>query len=198
MSASELNVLVFVIRFSSPRLILAIILGYVGVLYLGLTANMGKLLLNAMVGFDSYVDDLSNVEMWVRISKHSPCIACGVHVGKDAPEVGAGDQGIRFGYASEATEDCRRLTDSMATRGGKTLTAIRKLGELWWLRPDGKTQIVMISTQHIKPSKATSCKEVAGYTGIAIIDAPQDEVASFDRMRIQPWQCEMHVALRRR
>ena len=147
-----------------PRLILAIILGYVGVRYLGLTANMGELLLNAMVGFDSYVDDLSNVEMWVRISKHSPCIACGVHVGKDAPEVGAGDQGIRFGYASEATEDCRRLTDSMATRGGKTLTAIRKRGELWWLRPDGKTQNVMISTQHVKPSKATSCKEVAGYT----------------------------------
>ena len=50
------------------------------------------------------------------------------------------------------------------------MTAIRKRGELWWLRPDGKTQIVMISTQHVKPSKATSCKEVAGYTGI-------DEVA---------------------
>ena len=55
-----------------PRLILAIILGNVGVLYLGLTANMGELLLNAMVGFDSYVDDLSSVEVWVRISKQAP------------------------------------------------------------------------------------------------------------------------------
>jgi len=67
---------------------------------------------------------------------------------------------------------------------GKTLTDVRKSGELWWLRPDGKTQVtieyrqkadgsvepqkihtVVISTQHADPSKATRCKEVAGYTG---------------------------------
>merc|ERR1712160_228634 len=72
----------------------------------------------------------------------------------------------------------------MATRLGKTLTDVRKSGELWWLRPDGKTQVtieyvskedgsvepqkihtVVISTQHAEPSKATRCKEVAGYTG---------------------------------
>jgi len=72
----------------------------------------------------------------------------------------------------------------MATRLGKTLTDVRKSGELWWLRPDGKTQVtieyvkksdgsveplkihtVVISTQHAEPLKATRCKEVAGYTG---------------------------------
>merc|ERR1719436_251445 len=72
----------------------------------------------------------------------------------------------------------------MATRLGKTLTDVRKSGELWWLRPDGKTQVtiqylqhadgsveprkihtVVISTQHAEPCKATRCKEVAGYTG---------------------------------
>merc|ERR1712177_177884 len=111
-------------------------------------------------------------------------IAGGVHLGKDALDVGAGDQGIMFGYASDETEDCMPLTHSMATRLGKTLTDVRKSGELWWLRPDGKTQVtieyqqkadgsvepqkihtVVISTQHAEPLKATRCKEVAGYSG---------------------------------
>merc|ERR1712003_525603 len=146
------------------------------------------------IGFDSYVDDLSSVdskglsykscEVLVRINKQSPDIAGGVHVGKDDLDVGAGDQGIMFGYASDETADCMPLTHSMATRLGKTLTDVRKSGELWWLRPDGKTQVtiqyamkpdgsvepqkihtVVISTQHAEPLKATRVKEVAGYTG---------------------------------
>merc|ERR1739845_329901 len=120
----------------------------------------------------------------VRINKQSPDIAGGVHVGKEELDVGAGDQGIMFGYASDETADCMPLTHSMATRLGKKLTDVRKNGELWWLRPDGKTQVtiqykqnadgsveplkihtVVISTQHAEPSKRTRKKECAGYTG---------------------------------
>merc|ERR1712139_193709 len=148
----------------------------------------------AKIGFDSFVDDLSSVdskglsdktcEVIVRINKQSPDIAGGVHVGKDDLDVGAGDQGIMFGYASDETEDGMPLTHSMATRLGKTLTDVRRSGELWWLRPDGKTQVtiqykqkadgsvepekihtVVISTQHAEPLKAQRSKEVAGYTG---------------------------------
>jgi S-adenosylmethionine synthetase len=148
----------------------------------------------AKIGFDSYVDDLSSVdskglsdktcEVIVRINKQSPDIAGGVHVGKDEMDVGAGDQGIMFGYASDETEDCMPLTHSMATRLGKKLTDVRKSGKLWWLRPDGKTQVtieylqradgsvepqkvhtVVISTQHAEPSKAVRTKECAGYSG---------------------------------
>merc|ERR1711975_126593 len=146
------------------------------------------------IGFDSFVDDLSSVdskglsdktcEVIVRINKQSPDIAGGVHVGKDDMDVGAGDQGIMFGYASDETEDCMPLTHSMATRLGKKLTDVRKSGDLWWLRPDGKTQVtieylqkedgsvepqkihtVVISSQHAEPSKAVRSKECAGYTG---------------------------------
>merc|ERR1712076_44776 len=73
---------------------------------------------------------------------------------------------------------------SMATRLGKKLTDVRKIGKLWWLRPDGKTQVtieylqkadgsvepqkihtVVISTQHAEPSKAVRTKECEGYNG---------------------------------
>jgi len=146
------------------------------------------------IGFNSYIDDLSsteskgldhkNCEVLVRINKQSPDIAGGVHVGKEDLDVGAGDQGIMFGYASDETEDCMPLTHSMATRLGKKLTDVRKSGELWWLRPDGKTQVtiqylmhadgsvepqkihtVVISTQHANPGVATRKAEVVGYTG---------------------------------
>merc|ERR1711971_1089375 len=108
----------------------------------------------------------------------------GVHVGKEDLDVGAGDQGIMFGYASDETEDCMPLTHSMATRIGKKLTDVRKNGLLWWLRPDGKTQVtieylqradgsveprkihtVVISSQHAEPGKALRSKECSGYKG---------------------------------
>merc|ERR1711981_1331681 len=159
----------------------------------------------AKIGFDSFVDDLSSVdskglsdktcEVIVRINKQSPDIAGGVHVGKDDMDVGAGDQGIMFGYASDETEDCMPLTHSMATRLGKKLTDVRKNGELWWLRPDGKTQVtiqykqkadgsvepqkihtVVISTQHAEPLKAVRTKEVAGYKGTDMVAPSMEEM----------------------
>merc|ERR1719517_87506 len=157
------------------------------------------------IGFDSYVDDLSSVdskglsdttcEVLVRINKQSPDIAGGVHVGKEDLDVGAGDQGIMFGYATDETEDCMPLTHSVATKLGKKLTDVRKSGLLWWLRPDGKTQVtieylqkadgsveplkfhtVVISTQHAEPGKATRRGEVAGYTG------PDETAPSMEKM----------------
>jgi len=157
------------------------------------------------IGFDSFIDDLSSVdskglnyqdcEVLVRINKQSPDIAGGVHVGKDDLDVGAGDQGIMFGYATDETEDAMPLTHSMATRLGKKLTDVRKNGDLWWLRPDGKTQVtieyvqradgsveprkihtVVISTQHAEPLKAVRSKEVAGYSG------PEETAPSMEDM----------------
>jgi len=159
------------------------------------------------IGFNSYVDDLTSTkskgldcdkcEVLVRINKQSPDIAGGVHVGKDEMDVGAGDQGIMFGYASDETKSTMPLTHYLATRLGKVLTEERKSGHLWWLRPDGKTQVtiqykqnadgsvepimihtVLISTQHAEPLKATKAEEtgVAGATGVAPSMAEMNEL----------------------
>jgi len=146
------------------------------------------------IGFDSFVGgdspteskglDFKSMEVLVRVNKQSPDIAGGVHVGKSEMDVGAGDQGLMFGYASDETKSTMPLTHYMATRLGKTLTEVRKSGKLWWLRPDGKTQVtiqyrqhadgsveplrihtVLISTQHCEPSVRTRAAEYPGYAG---------------------------------
>jgi len=157
------------------------------------------------IGYDTFEDDLASTyskglsdktcEVLVKINKQSPDIAGGVHVGKDEMDVGAGDQGIMFGYASDETEDCMPLTILIATRLGKKLTDVRKNGLLWWLRPDGKTQVtieyknnedgsveplkihtVVISTQHAEPSKAKRSEEVAGYKGAEAVAPSMSEM----------------------
>merc|ERR1719409_1998266 len=157
------------------------------------------------IGYDSFVDALDSVvskglscntaEVKVAINKQSPDIAGGVHVGKDELDVGAGDQGIMFGYASDETEDAMPLTHLVATRLGKKLTDVRKDGSLWWLRPDGKTQVtveykqkadgsveplkmhtVVISTQHAAPGVAKRSEECAGYEGAEMIAPSMEEM----------------------
>merc|ERR1711924_154694 len=157
------------------------------------------------IGYDSYEEALDSVdskgisdktcEVLVRINKQSPDIAGGVHVGKDEMDVGAGDQGIMFGYASDETEVCMPLTILIATRLGKKLTDVRKDGSLWWLRPDGKTQVtieykqksdgsveppkvhtVVISTQHAAPGVAKRTEECSGYSGKEMIAPSMEEM----------------------
>merc|ERR1712066_767331 len=92
-------------------------------------------------------------------------IAGGVHVGKEDLDVGAGDQGIMFGYASDETEDCMPLTHSVATKMGKTQVTIEYLQKADGSVEPLKFHTIVISTQHAEPSKATRRGEVAGYTG---------------------------------
>merc|ERR1712183_1155645 len=81
-------------------------------------------------------------------------------------DIGAGDQGIMFGYASDETAELMPLTHMLATQIGSKLTEVRKNGVCDWVRPDGKTQVtceyeivngatvpkrvhtIVISTQH--------------------------------------------------
>ena len=98
------------------------------------------------------------------IDKQSPDIAMGVDASfDDESQLGAGDQGMMFGFACRETKELMPAPISYAHNLTKALTAVRKSGELTWLRPDGKSQVsvqygengeperidtVVVSTQH--------------------------------------------------
>uniref|UniRef100_A0A3B0N5C7 S-adenosylmethionine synthase n=1 Tax=Theileria annulata TaxID=5874 RepID=A0A3B0N5C7_THEAN len=87
--------------------------------------------------------DSNTVEVLVKFNLQSPEIANAVHVGKAKEQIGAGDQGIMFGYATDETPECVPLSHSLAVKLGQRLSYLRKNKHLPYLRPDAKTQVTV-------------------------------------------------------
>ena len=120
------------------------------------------------VGYDDERKGMNyeTCEIIIKVTKQSPDISQAVHENKKDEDIGAGDQGHMFGYASDETKELFPYSHLLALRLSERLTKVRKDKTLSWLRPDGKTQVtieyikekneirpiriqnILISTQH--------------------------------------------------
>lgn len=162
----------------------------------GFVMLLGELTTQAFVNFDELVRkvvneigydnsekgfDGSSCGVQVAIAAQSPDIAQGVDTaletrsGSDIEidRIGAGDQGMMFGYACNETPELMPLPISLAHKLALRLSQVRKNGTLPWLRPDGKSQVtieyafgrpkrvdtVLISTQHAPEISQSDIRE---------------------------------------
>lgn len=164
------------------------------------------------IGYDSSEKgfDGNTCAVMVALDKQSPDIAMGVDKALEAKEnqmtdgqidaIGAGDQGMMFGYAANETEELMPYPISLAHKLTRQLTRVRKDGTLPYLRPDGKSQVsveydeygkpvrleaVVLSTQHdALVTQEQIHKDIRKYVLDPVL--PQDMIDSDTKFFINP------------
>ena len=181
----------------------------------GIAIVAGEITTNAVVDFQEvirrvirevgYTDDKMGIcadtcAVMVSIDKQSPDIAQGVDDNQSSgKDIGAGDQGLMFGYACNDTEELMPVPIALSHRILNRLTEARQKAEVGWLRPDSKSQVtveydgnlpvridtVVVSTQH---DEDVSNAEIREFIIENVVNPllPQDLVSSDIKYHINP------------
>lgn len=134
-----------------------------------------------------YGFDAENLAVLVAVGEQSPDIAQGVNQALEAREgsmtdeeleaIGAGDQGLMFGYACNETPELMPMPIMLAHKLSRRLAEVRKNGTLEYLRPDGKTQVTVEYDEHNNPVRVDTI----------VISTQHDEEATLEQI-----QADMH------
>ena len=127
---------------------------------------------------DAYGFNGNTCAVFTTIDKQSADIAMGVDNALEGREenigdIGAGDQGMTFGYACDETPELMPLSISLAHKLAKKLTDVRKSGELSYLRPDGKTQVTVEYNEDGKPVRIDA----------VVVSTQHDEHVALEQIR---------------
>ena len=130
-----------------------------------------------------YGFDAENLAVLVAVGEQSPDIAQGVDQALEAREgsmtdeeleaIGAGDQGLMFGYACNETPELMPMPISLAHKLSRRLAEVRKNGTLEYLRPDGKTQVTVEYDENNNPVRVDTI----------VISTQHDEEATLEQIK---------------
>lgn len=131
------------------------------------------------IGYDDDIYGFNGhtCQVLIKMNKQSSDIAMGVNIGakdenSEHEEIGAGDQGIMFGFAVDETSELMPLPITLAHKLAKQLTKVRKENVLHYLRPDGKTQVSVLYEDNVPVMVET-----------ILISAQHDEGVSLETLK---------------